>query len=188
MADDQMAALGTTGHNTISRAELGAYYRRLGFSRGGGAAAAVFDDIAAHREPAGETGAPAATPPLAADPDLETDLANARNAMGQVIRKLQSVLADQSTSPDVRELAQAMMPDVAPWTGMPVRSGSEGEEPDRASGRVPGTDVHVDWHMTPEEWRQLQAVLAGELAPADSAYVQRLRADRIVTEEARRGR
>jgi hypothetical protein len=69
MADDQMAALGTTGHNTISRAELGAYYRRQGLSRAGNEAAAVFDDIAGHREPyepAGETGAPAA-PSVAAD-------------------------------------------------------------------------------------------------------------------------
>ena len=37
-------------------------------------------------------------------------------------------------------------------------------------------DVHVDWHMLPDEWRQLQAVLAGELDPADSVYVQRLKA------------
>jgi hypothetical protein len=230
-ADEHAPVLGTTGRNTISRAELGAFYRRQGLSRAGDVAALVFEDIAARRE----TGAPAAAPPLvAADPDLETGLANARNAIGQVIRKLESVLADERTTPDVRELAQAMMPDVAPWAGMPARSGSEDEGAERPCSRcegcgqlagtddrepwtawtslplrssaavlaglvkpVPcdacggtgrtgaGTDVHVDWHMTPDEWRQLQAVLAGELAPADSAYVQRLRADRIVTEEAR---
>lgn len=64
-------AAGRIGSNTISRAELGAYYRRLGYSRGGDAAAAVFDDITARRqpyEPAGETGAQTdPTPPVAAD-------------------------------------------------------------------------------------------------------------------------
>jgi hypothetical protein len=36
-------------------------------------------------------------------------------------------------------------------------------------------DVHVDWHMLPDEWRQLQAVLTGALEPADSTYIQHLK-------------
>jgi hypothetical protein len=37
-----------------------------------------------------------------------------------------------------------------------------------------GQDVHVDWHMRPDEWLELQAVLHGVLDPADSSYIQGL--------------
>lgn len=47
---------------------------------------------------------------------------------------------------------------------------------DVTAGAVHDPDVHVDWHMLPDEWSQLQAVLLGELDPADSAYVQHLKA------------
>ena len=46
-----LPAPGTTGHNTISRAELGAYFKRHGYGRPGDRAMTVFKDIAAHREP-----------------------------------------------------------------------------------------------------------------------------------------
>lgn len=48
--------------------------------------------------------------------------------------------------------------------------------PDSEVTVIEDPDVHVDWHMLPDEWRQLQAVLNGALDPADSAYVQHLKA------------
>jgi hypothetical protein len=38
-------------------------------------------------------------------------------------------------------------------------------------------DVHVDWHMTPEEWAELREVLTGGLDAEDSQYIRRLRAE-----------
>lgn len=46
-------------------------------------------------------------------------LADAQNAIGQVIRKLTSVLDDERTPPEVRELARSVLPDVAPWISVP---------------------------------------------------------------------
>lgn len=37
-----------------------------------------------------------------------------------------------------------------------------------------GSDVHVDWHMTPDEWRQLQGVLRSSLSVP---YLARLSAE-----------
>lgn len=57
---------GTTGSNTISRAELGAYFRRHGYGQPGDRAMAVFEDIAGHRGPGSEPAGDA--PDVTADP------------------------------------------------------------------------------------------------------------------------
>lgn len=40
-------------------------------------------------------------------------------------------------------------------------------------GEYTGPDVHVDWHMTPDEYRQLRAVLLSRAAQ-QHPYIQRL--------------
>ena len=71
-----LPAPGTTGSNTISRAELGAYFKRHGYGQPGDRAAAVFDDIAARREPA---------LPVAAALDREADLTRDESEKPEVL-------------------------------------------------------------------------------------------------------
>jgi hypothetical protein len=100
---------GRTGYNTISRAELGAYFKRRGHDHGGDAAAAVFDNIRAHRGP--EPG-PAE--------DTRSALADADNAIGQVIRLAESWQMAGGQL-DAEYVTGALLAICAPWTGMPLR-------------------------------------------------------------------
>jgi hypothetical protein len=101
---------GRTGSNTISRAELGAYFKRRGHDHGGDAAAAVFDNIRAHRGPESE--------PAEAAPDRSA-LADAQNAIGQVIELAESWRM-QGGQLDAGHVTGALLDICAPWTGMPV--------------------------------------------------------------------
>ena len=66
----------------------------------------MFDNIKAHREPAGT--------------DPETPRSDEQHAIGQVIRQAESVLLGKG-HPDAKELARVLLDICAPWTGMPVR-------------------------------------------------------------------
>jgi hypothetical protein len=118
--------------------------------------------------------AQAATPPLVAA-DLESRIADLENTIGQAAMMTESMLEGGQISLDcARRLLSTLGDDSARDAELFVCNRE-------------ARDVHVDWHMTPEEWRELRAVLTGGLDPADSAYVQRLRAERIIAEEADHG-
>jgi hypothetical protein len=65
-------------------------------------------------------------PLIAADP--ETELANAQNAIGQVIKHALSWRM-QGARLDATAVSRVLLDVLKPWTGMPARSGGEGEAP-----------------------------------------------------------
>jgi hypothetical protein len=67
-------------------------------------------------------------PPVAADLDPESALVNAEQAIGQVIRKLESVLADTDRGQDSRKLARVLLDMLEPWTGQPRSLKMPGED------------------------------------------------------------
>ena len=149
------APLGTTGRNTISRAELGAHYRRQGVDQAGDWAARVFHDIAAHREsyePAGGSGtqapAPASPEPVAAivgpagakdGSEDESRIADLENTIGQATMMAESMLEGGQISLDcARRLLSALGDDAARDAETFVRNRAAGRVPQGTDGQLPG--------------------------------------------------